>query len=77
MLLLTIIHSAKIAERYVVAEGIETAGQAHYLSAIGCEVGQGYYYSRPLPAVEFARWCAQWTPTITSNGDTLNGSRPD
>ncbi|XGA79366.1 EAL domain-containing protein [Halomonas sp. CH40] len=61
----------------VVAEGIETAGQAHYLSAIGCEVGQGYYYSRPLPAVEFARWCAQWTPTITLNGDTLNGSRPD
>lgn len=61
----------------VVAEGIETAGQADYLSAIGCETGQGYYYSHPLSAAEFARWCAQWTPTTTSKGGTPNGSRSD
>ncbi|MGS2742779.1 GGDEF/EAL domain-containing response regulator [Halomonas sp. LS-001] len=58
----------------VVAEGIETAGQAEFLRSIGCETGQGYYYSHPLPAMEFARWCAQWTPTTTSKGGTLNGS---
>src|SRR6185503_3047264 len=34
----------------VVAEGIETAGQWSRLRALGCELGQGYYLSRPVPA---------------------------
>ncbi|MGG6237628.1 EAL domain-containing protein [Nodosilinea sp. AN01ver1] len=33
----------------VVAEGIETANQAHYLKAHQCQGGQGYYFSKPLP----------------------------
>ena len=40
------------------AEGIETAEQAALLSQIGCTVGQGYYYARPLSAddaLAFAR----------------------
>jgi len=32
------------------AEGIETAEQRRFLVEMGCELGQGYYYSRPLPA---------------------------
>ncbi|PSR19608.1 hypothetical protein C8255_01070 [filamentous cyanobacterium CCP3] len=32
----------------VVAEGIETANQAHYLKAHQCQGGQGYYFSKPL-----------------------------
>jgi diguanylate cyclase (GGDEF)-like protein/PAS domain S-box-containing protein len=35
-----------------VAEGIETTGQADLLRALGCELGQGYYFSKPLPAHE-------------------------
>jgi len=31
----------------VVAEGIETAGQLEAMREIGCEMGQGYYFSRP------------------------------
>lgn len=34
----------------VVAEGIETAGQAQQLAALGCEAGQGYFYAKPLRA---------------------------
>ena len=34
----------------VVAEGIETAAQAARLRELGCELGQGYFYARPLPA---------------------------
>lgn len=34
----------------VVAEGIETAAQAAFLAALGCDEGQGYLYSRPVPA---------------------------
>lgn len=33
-----------------VAEGIETEGQRAYLSGIGCDEGQGYLFSHPLPA---------------------------
>jgi diguanylate cyclase (GGDEF)-like protein/PAS domain S-box-containing protein len=35
------------------AEGIETAAQAQFLLAHGCSLGQGYHYSRPVPAAEF------------------------
>lgn len=36
----------------VVAEGVETAGQAAVLLANGCRVLQGYYFHRPCPAAE-------------------------
>ena len=38
----------------VVAEGIETERQRDYLTALGCEHGQGYLYSRPVPAAGLA-----------------------
>jgi EAL domain-containing protein (putative c-di-GMP-specific phosphodiesterase class I) len=33
------------------AEGIETEGEWRFLAEQGCELGQGYYFSRPVPAV--------------------------
>ena len=35
-----------------VAEGVETEGQAALLKELGCDLGQGYRFSRPLPSVE-------------------------
>jgi diguanylate cyclase (GGDEF)-like protein len=37
----------------VVAEGIEDEATWNHLAELGCELGQGYYYSRPLPEAEF------------------------
>jgi len=37
----------------VIAEGIETAQQSALLSSAGCDYGQGYLFSRPVPAEEF------------------------
>ena len=31
-------------------EGIETPSQHELLLALGCELGQGYYFNRPAPA---------------------------
>nr|WP_297349540.1 GGDEF domain-containing phosphodiesterase [uncultured Glaciecola sp.] len=35
-----------------VAEGVETKGQARYLADNGCDVLQGYYFCRPVPAAD-------------------------
>lgn len=34
------------------AEGVETVEQYRYLKSIGCDFGQGYYFSKPVPAPE-------------------------
>ena len=39
----------------VSAEGVETSDELAFLQAHHCDEGQGYYFSRPLPAFEFAR----------------------
>ncbi|MFD1739571.1 EAL domain-containing protein [Bacillus salitolerans] len=39
----------------LVAEGIENKQQAEFLIQNGCQFGQGYYYSKPLPANEFEK----------------------
>ena len=36
----------------VTGEGVETADQAAYLTRLGCDLAQGYYFSRPLPPAQ-------------------------
>jgi hypothetical protein len=38
-----------------VAEGIELRRQLTHLQAVGCHAGQGFYFSRPLPAAAVER----------------------
>lgn len=43
----------------VVAEGIETAAQHVMLVEAGCDLGQGYFISRPLTAAAFNAWMCE------------------
>ena len=38
----------------VVAEGIETETEWHLLQTLGCGLGQGFYFSRPVPPAEIS-----------------------
>ncbi len=49
----TIIGFAKDLGLLLTAEGIETLGQRELLLEMGCEIGQGYWYDRPLTAEDF------------------------
>ncbi|MDX9995338.1 MAG: EAL domain-containing protein [Rhodocyclaceae bacterium] len=44
----------------LVAEGVETEGQRDRLHLLGCDMLQGYLYSRPLPAEEVIPFLQQW-----------------
>lgn len=48
-----IITMAASLDLHVVAEGIEDARQLQLLREMGCRYGQGYYFSRPVPADDF------------------------
>ena len=45
----TIVELSKRFGLKTVAEGIETVHESHKLQGIGCQVGQGYLFSRPMP----------------------------
>jgi|CXWL01.1.fsa_nt_gi diguanylate cyclase (GGDEF)-like protein len=51
----TVIALAKALNLKVVAEGIESIHQFHQLRILGCEYGQGYLFSKPLPVAEIER----------------------
>ena len=43
-----------------VAEGVEDRDLLTRLTGLGCDVAQGYYISRPLPAARFEQWLASY-----------------
>jgi EAL domain-containing protein (putative c-di-GMP-specific phosphodiesterase class I) len=46
----TIVQLGRSLRLATIAEGIETQGQRHTLLEMGCDYGQGFLFSRPLPA---------------------------
>ena len=55
-LLEVVIQLAESLEVPTIAEGVETAEQLLTLKSMGCEIVQGYYFSKPVPAEEFERF---------------------
>jgi EAL domain-containing protein (putative c-di-GMP-specific phosphodiesterase class I) len=58
----------------VVAEGIETTEQLAFLRSCGCDEGQGYFISKPMPADELLDFMLQ--KGATKSGDRSENSPP-
>ncbi len=55
----------RLAETFrvpVIAEGVETAEQVAALKEMGCDIIQGYYFSRPLPGADFETFMLENRP---------------
>jgi EAL domain-containing protein (putative c-di-GMP-specific phosphodiesterase class I) len=52
----TVIALAKRLGLSIIAEGVETVHQFHQLRILGCQMGQGYLFSRAIPAEDAARF---------------------
>ena len=69
-LLEAMIQLAESFEVPTIAEGVETEEQMLTLKMMGCDIVQGYYFSRPLPAAEFEIFIVEnWNPAHTAQTD--------
>ncbi len=48
-----VVEMAKRMEIGTLCEGVETERQLSFLKKIGCDMAQGYLFSRPVPVTEF------------------------
>lgn len=55
-----VIGLARVFNRQVVAEGVETQAQGKMLLLLGCELAQGYFIARPMPAEVVESWIADY-----------------
>lgn len=59
----------------VVTEGIETKEQIDFITSCGCQIAQGFYYSRPLPVNEFTAFADEYLiNTLNNYSFRLNGN---
>lgn len=54
----------------ILAEGVEQAAQAQVLQQLGCDVLQGFYFSRPMPAEQSAQKIIKQFRTSTGHSET-------
>jgi EAL domain-containing protein (putative c-di-GMP-specific phosphodiesterase class I) len=59
----------------VVAEGVESAAIHATLAALGCHHGQGFYYSRAVPADEFEAWVKRRESLSVAAAPAVVGAR--
>lgn len=62
---------AKALKLRVVAEGIESESQHHALSQKGCDIGQGYFYAKPMTVEDFCEILEKQT-----NADSARMKKP-
>ena len=67
-----IIALGKAMELEVVAEGVETDLQYAIVRRLGCDLVQGYFIARPMPAEQLRQWCGGYEDTQSlKHGSTI------
>jgi len=56
--IITLAHRLNLS---VIAEGVETLEQLRFLTTLGCDGVQGYFFSKPLPSAQFEIFLANQT----------------
>lgn len=69
MLMGTILDMGRVLGLTVVAEGVETAAQADWLTSRNCDQMQGYYFSRPLPLSEITAFLKRESGSSRDHGE--------
>ena len=67
----SVMHMAESLDLQSLAEGIETPEQLETVRALGCELGQGYLFSRPVPAEAISRMLREAAAGRTLHGDPV------
>jgi diguanylate cyclase (GGDEF)-like protein len=69
-----IIALGKAMELEVIAEGVETDQQYAIVRRLGCDIAQGYFIAKPMPADQLRQWCGGYEDTQSlKHGSTVVG----
>lgn len=60
----------------VVAEGVEDQADWDFLAHSGCDLAQGYFIARPMPAADLWTWRAAWQRRVDQGLALLHGNAP-
>lgn len=54
-IIMAVTYVGRMQKTVLLCEGVETQEQCRHMKELGCEIAQGYYFSRPIPTKEFDR----------------------
>jgi len=66
-----VIQLARELGMQTIAEGVESREHVSHLAELGCDIGQGYLYSKPLPPAEFVEWIVQQSSSSVQSPRSL------
>lgn len=67
----SVISMGKRLHLFMLCEGIETAEQRDYLTRVGCDCGQGYFFARPMPLTEYSHYVDAHTAPAEADKKTV------
>jgi len=60
----------------IVAEGVEDQADWDFLRQTGCDLAQGYFIARPMPAADLPRWLETWRARLRQQTEDEDGDGP-
>jgi diguanylate cyclase (GGDEF)-like protein/PAS domain S-box-containing protein len=73
----SVIKLARVLDRSVIAEGVETDQHAELLRRIGCQFGQGYGIAKPMPSIQLLEWARRREQPRRAESCPQRNSWPD